>query len=318
MRAIDHIYCSATNGFVMNLRTVDLNLLVTLDALLIERNVTRAAQRLSLTQSAVSSQLARLRDLFGDPLLIPQARGVIPTQRALDLMVPLKQALADLENLVKPGAAFDPKTTTATIRIATTGAIHFTLCVPLIRTVREQAPTLRLALHQLDIRQAARQLEEGDIDLVIIGSALLNPLWKSRQVMKEELVTVLSKRHPAATQPMDLDLFCRLEHLLVSPQSGGFRGSVDEILAGLGRSRRVAMSVQNFMVVPFILEATDLVSTLPSYLSRSFPDTLVVIKPPFDLPSFAIHTAWHPRSHNDPAHQWVRQRIEEVGVRLTR
>jgi DNA-binding transcriptional LysR family regulator len=301
----------------MHLRQVDLNLLVSLDELLTERNVTRAAEKLSISQSALSTQLSRLRELFADPLLIPQARGMIPTQRALTLITPLKQFLTQAQALVSEQSHFDPATSTATVRIATTGALHFVLCVPLIKLLREQAPNLRLALYQLDTKAIARQLEQGEVDLVLTTPQLLNPQWRARHLLHEEFVTVLRTHHPAIDRAHELETFCGLDHLLVSPSAGSFRGVVDDILASIGRSRRVVLSVQNFLVVPYILEATDVIATLPTRLSRSFPNSLRVIKPPIAIGGFEVHSAWHPRSHNDLAHQWIRQQLERVAEQLS-
>lgn len=298
----------------MPLRGIDLNLLVTLDALLTERHVTRAAQRLSLTQPAVSAQLTRLRELFGDPLFVPQARGVVPTQRALDLVMPLKRMLADLEILVQRGREFKASTSEQTFHLAATGALHFTLCVPLAKVFREQAPHMRLALHQLNTQTAQAKLEQGELDLVLTVPSGLSPGWKSHVLMPEHFVTVLRKDHPAVGQSMTVEQFCALDHLLVSPQAGGFQGLVDEVLKGMGLERKVVMSVQNFMVVPHILEVTDLVATLPSYLSHAFPNTLRVLPPPIPIAPYEVHAAWHPRSQSDPAHQWVRGRLAEIGA----
>lgn len=300
----------------MNLRQVDLNLLVSLDALLSERNVTRAAEKLSLSQSALSTQLSKLRELFSDPLLIPQARGMIPTQRALTLATPLKEWLSQAQGLISNRSHFSPETATQTFRIATTGALHFVLCVPLIKLLRELAPNLRLALYQLDTKAIARQLEQGDIDLMLSPPAQQNPQWHTRHLIHDEFVTVLRKHHPAASTAHQLDTFCALDHLLVSPNAGSFHGVVDDILAGIGRSRRVLMSVQNFLVVPYILESTDLIATLPARLSRSFPNSLAVISPPVAISGFEVHSAWHPRSQNDVAHQWLRQQLERVARQL--
>jgi DNA-binding transcriptional LysR family regulator len=300
----------------MNLRNIDLNLLVTLEALLSEQHVTRAAQRLALSQSAVSTQLNKLRDLFGDRLFVPLARGVVPTQRALDLQAPLKRLLSELDAFVSHGKSFDAATTDEQFHLASTGALHFTFCVPLARRVREQAPGLRLALHQLDLSQAASKLEHGELDLVLSTTSLVDPGWKIHKVLQERFVTVMRRDHPAASKPMGLDEFCALDHLLVSPQAGGFVGAVDNVLQALGRSRKVVMSVQNFLVVPHILQATDMVATLPWRLSQGFPDSLCVIEPPIDIPRFTVCTAWHPRSQSDPLNQWVRDAISQIGEQL--
>ena len=301
----------------MNLRSIDLNLLVSLDVLLSERNVTRAAEKLEISQSALSTQLAKLRDIFGDPLLIPQARGMIPTQRALTLTTPLKQFLAQAQSLVSEQSHFDPAIATDTFRIATTGALHFVLCVPLAKMLREQAPNVKLALYQLDRKAIGSQIEQGEIDLVLSSPGFLNPQWRARHLIHDEFVTVLRKHHPAAERAHELDTFCRLDHLLVSPSAGSFHGVIDDILAAMGRSRRVVMSVQNFLVVPYILETTDLIATLPARLSRSFPNSLRVITPPITIGGFEVHSAWHPRSQSDLAHQWLRLKLEEVAQQLS-
>jgi DNA-binding transcriptional LysR family regulator len=300
-----------------NLHRFDLNLLRTLDALLTERNVTRAARRMSVSQPAMSTQLARLREAFEDPLFLPQARGVLPTARALELAQPVKQLLGEVEQILQAGARFDPARSTDVFRIASTGALHFTLCVPLVARLRTLAPRVRISLFQLTQATISRQLEQGDIDLVFTTAVSLQDAWRTRRVLREQFVTVLRRDHPALTRPLDLDLFCELEHLLISPGGAtNFRGAVDDALAALGRRRRVAMTVQNFLVAPYILEATDLVATMPARLARSFPPTLAVFAPPVNVEGFSIFSAWHPRSQNDAAHAWLREQIEEVGREL--
>ena len=296
----------------MDLRGVDLNLLVSLDALLAERNVTLAARRLGLSQPAVSAQLNHLRRLFNDPLLVPQRRGMAPTGRALELARPLKAMLGGVEAFIAERAAFDPATTTLTVRIATTDAIQYVLGVPLVERLRAQAPSLRVALLRADSRTIEGAFEAGALDLVMVTPGYLAPHWRTRRLMTERFACLLRRGHPAAGRPLDLETFCALDHLMVSPDGGGFAGAVDAALASVGRSRHVALSVQDFLIVPALLERTDLIATMPARLSRSFPKTLKVLQPPLEVVGFAVDMAWHPRTHTDTAQQWLRAQAVEV------
>ncbi|WP_342234533.1 LysR family transcriptional regulator [Inquilinus sp. OTU3971] len=301
----------------MDLHRVDLNLLVSLDALLTERNVTRAARRLGKSQSAMSTQLRHLRRIFGDPLLIPQARGVLPTDRALELAGPLKQLLADLEAFMAERAGFDPATTAMTLRVAAADAIQAVLGVPLLRRLRRSAPGLRLALKRVAVDTFDHELETGRLDLLFVTRADLLPHWRARPVYREQFVCAMRQGHPAASGQLDLAAFCEAEHVLVSTSGGGFTGVVDEALADLGRVRRVAVSVHDFLIVPRILAETDLIATLPARIGRSFAaHGLLILQPPLALPGFDVHMAWHARTHNDPAHRWFRDQALQVAHQL--
>jgi DNA-binding transcriptional LysR family regulator len=302
---------------MIDLRDIDLNLLVSLDALLAESNVTRAAERLHLTQPAVSTQLARLRQIFGDPLLLPAetGRGMTRTARALELMAPLHAALKNLEAVVRHQPAFDPLSDTRRFVIAA----HDNATVVLGMRLMERLPTsagpgVRVAFVIGDQPTAASRLESGEIDLLLGSDRMIPPSMKARKLYDEHFVFVQRKGHPRGTAPLDLAAYCALDHVLVSTSGGSFHGFMDEHLDELGRERRVALSVQHFTLVPELLSKTDYVSTLPSRFAARYLDQLDIFALPFDARGFTLYAAWHPRNQADPALVWLRETLAELAA----
>lgn len=291
-----------------NLRRLDLNLLVTLDALLAERNVTRAAQRLNFSQPAVSVQLAKLREFFGDPLLLPGPRGMQPTARAEALREPLRQALEVVESAVSPAKPFNPADAHHTWRVVATDYGESTLVLPILSGLRWRAPGTRLAVVEMAPLRIAKQAEEGEIDLAFHTTEGSPPGLRRRTLFKERYVLAGRADHPRLKRRPTLAQFCQLEHVMVSPDGGGFRGVTDEVLANAGLTRKVALSVPHFLFVRSVLASTDLVAMLPSRLVRDSPE-LKVVEPPIEVPGYEMSMLWHERSHRDPAHQWLREFI---------
>lgn len=291
-----------------SLRRVDLNLLVTLDALLIEHNVTRAAERLHLSQPTVSLQLARLREFFGDPLLLPGPRGMRPTARADELREPLRLALAALEYAVAPSHPFDPAQASRTWRIAAFDYSEFTILLPALTALRAAAPTTRLAVLQSVPSQVARKAEQGDIDLAFLIGAEAPPDLRRRPIFTERYVLAGRAGHPGLKRRPTLAQFCKLDHVIVSPDGGGFHGVTDTALAERGMTRRVALSVPHFLFLGAVLASTDLVAMVPSRLVRGNA-ALQVIEPPLDIPGFEMLMLWPERVHRDPGHRWLREHI---------
>lgn len=297
----------------VDFKRVDLNLLVSLDVLLTERNVTRAAERLHLSQPALSAQLARLREAFDDPLLLPAARGMVPTARGLELAAPLKTALADLEKAVTERASFDTARANHTFRIIATDYAQLVVLIPFAEALRQEAPGIRLAWMTPNLAQIDKHLEAGIADLALVTPAAAPRDARTRVLFEERFVCVLRKRHPLARKPLSLDAFCELDHVLVSPTGGGFLGAVDEALAQMGRKRRVVVSAPEFLIVPPLLARSDMVATLPERVARAFEAHLAILELPLALPGFTLLAAWHPRNHNDSAHQWLRERLAHHG-----
>jgi len=292
-------------------RRLDLNLLVTLDALLAERHVTRAAAKLHLSQPAVSVQLAKLRAHFGDPLLLPGPRGMRPTARADALRAPLHEALQALQRAVGPGDAFDPATAATTWRIHAADYGGHAIVAPVLARLRSAAPHARLAVLESGTASVARLLESGELDLSLGTLDRMAPTLRAQKLFDEEYVLVGRAGHPRLARRPSLATFCALEHVLVSPDGGGFRGATDLALDALGRSRRVVLSLQHFSVVLAVLANSDLVAMLPSRLVRGVPG-LRVARAPLEVPGYAMAMGWHERSHRDAGHRWLRQQIAEA------
>ena len=301
----------------MELRQLDLNLLVVLDALLTEHSVTRAAQRLHLSQPAVSGHLKTLRQVFGDPLLVSVGRGMAPSARALELAAPLKAALGELQSVVSAKVAFDPITAERTYRIAAADALHAALTVPLVARLHTTAPGIRIALVTPPPPEVEHHLEAGEADVALVNALRAPASAKTRELFRDEFVSVVRAGHPLQRESASgaLDAFCRAEHLLVSPRGGSFDGPVDAALAALGRTRRVRVSVASFLLVPQLLAESDLVTTLPSGLVRRMGTGLAMVPTPLALLGFSIVLAWHPRTHLDPGLQWLRTQILEQATR---
>jgi DNA-binding transcriptional LysR family regulator len=293
---------------VINLRRLDLNLLVTLDALLSEHNVTRAAQRLNLSQPSVSVHLAKLREVLGDPLLLPGPRGMRPTARADELREPLRQALDALERAVSPARPFDPVEARHTWRVAATDYGESTIVLPALNQLRSVAPGTRLAVLELVPPRIARQAEQAEIDLAFDTSDGAPPGLHRRTLFRERYVLAGRAGHPQLKRRPTLAQFCKLEHVIVSPDGGGFRGVTDEALSQAGLARQVVLSVPHFLFVMSALASTDLVAMLPSRLVRDNRG-LRVVEPPVPVPGFEMAMLWHERSHRDPAHRWLREHI---------
>lgn len=296
---------------MVNLNRLDLNLLLTLDVLLREHNVTRAAQRLNLSQPSVSVQLARLREIFDDPLLLPGPRGMQPTVRADELREPLRQALEALERAVSPVNAFDPARASVTWRIAATDYTESAVLLPLLNTLRRDAPASRLAVFELNPGQIKRQAEQGDIDLFFHLREGAPASLHQRLLFTERYVLAGRLGHPALKRRLSLKQFCQLEHVIVSPEGGGFQAATDDALAARGLTRNVVLSVPHFLFMLDVLARTDLVAVLPERLVAN-TGALQVVDPPLDLPGFDMLMLWHERLHRDPGHKWLRQQVLAV------
>lgn len=299
-----------------NLRRLDLNLLVTLDALLAERSVTRAAKRLGLAQPSVSVQLAKLRVFFGDPLLLPAPRGMRPTSQGEALRDPLRVALAELEATVMPRAVFDPAKAEVTWRIVAADYGNAVVVAPALAHVRAAAPRTRLAVLQLQPSEIAKQAASGEIDLALHTMDDSPPGLRRRTLLRERYVLVGRARHPKLVRRPSLAQFRALEHVVVSPDGGGFVGATDHALAKLGASRRVVLSLPNFGSVFDAIARTDLVAMLPSRLVVGRRG-LRIVDAPVEVPGYDFVMLWHERVHDDPTHRWLRDRLIEVAERAS-
>lgn len=295
----------------MDLRQLDLNLLKAFDALMDERNVTRAAARLALTQSAVSGTLNRLRDSFGDPLFLRTQRGITPTPRALELAAPIKRVLADVQALLQT-TSFDPAQAEFTLALAATDYALRAVVMPFVAALRPLAPGIRVTVHPVQEAQVLDRMEHGALDLALLTPETAPPELHCQRLFDEHYVCVLRQGHPAAhgtesstMTPLTLDQFCALDHAMVSLQGGGFAGATDAALARVGRARRVVASVPSFVMLLDLVRTSDLVALVPARLLVG-QSGLCAGPPPLEVPGFTKLLTWHARTHTDQAHRWVR------------
>jgi DNA-binding transcriptional LysR family regulator len=298
-----------------DLKAVDLNLVLALDALLAERHVTRAASRLGITQSAASHALARLRDLLGDPLLVRGPGGtMVPTPRATELAPAIHRVLEDLAGVLRGQGAFDPATAKHTFRIGAADYVELVVLPRLVEHLARLAPGIDVWVHAFS-EWGDAELAAGVLD-VVIGPPrrAARPASSYEKVLFEERFTcVVRKGHALEGARMTLPRYASANHVLVAPR--GTPGSlIDDALAEHGRTRRIAVAVPHFLVVPYVIAATDMVATLPTRVAALFADTvgLVRMAPPLELAPFHMAMAWHERMHADVRHRWFREQLLAV------
>lgn len=296
----------------MNIYNFDLNLLRILDALLRERNVSRAAERLSLSQPAVSNALNRLRELLDDPLLVRVGRAMQPTPRALSLETPIRDALQQIEHTLNAGDFFDPSTSRQRFVIAVTDYVEL-ICMPrLMAHLAQVAPGIQLAIEHLTPSLPAEALDNGELDLVLGRFVEVPTRFHTRRWASETLQVALRQSHPLADEALDLDRFLRLRHLWV--HGGQTRGMVDQWLEEHGLSRDVVYTTPNYLQAAHIVASSDLAAVLPTQLARYFAELmpLRLFELPFDLGSFRLDIVSVAQRERDAALQWLIEQIVAV------
>ncbi|MEX0430871.1 LysR family transcriptional regulator [Spiribacter insolitus] len=296
----------------VNLRTLDLNLLVVLQALLEARHVSHAAERLNMSQPAVSRALGRLREMFGDALLVRSPSGLVLTERARDLQQPLADALTGISRLVaEPG--FDPTTATTPVRLGCLDLEAAIYLAPAVERLRRAAPGMPVEIHSHPDDYFGL-LAEGRLHLAI---SALEPRQRQAEFHRRVIDTIwseclMSRDNPLASGPMTLDRYLRARHGVVAITGKG-PAIMDQRLEAMGRNRRVVLRLSSFFNVPDSCVGTDVVFSLPHRIaSRLARDSLLVTRPlPEALQSagFPMYLYWHSRHHGDPMHQWLRRLV---------
>ena len=306
----------------MSFLTLDLNLLRVFDAVMTEQNLTRAANRLAMTQPAVSNAVKRLRDALGDELLIRTAHGVKPTARAESLWPAVRRALAELEEAVAP-RTFELAKANATFRMAMADATAGLLLPPLVRLIESEAPGIDIRMVPLTTREPRPMLLRGDIDLAIgffpgvvaqLQGATETPIRHER-LYAGHYVCVMRKDHPLADKELTLDRYCDANHLLVS-FSGRARGLVDDAMVSLNRERRILLTVNQFFTAGKVVAASDLLMVIPRHLidATGMTNELIQKELPFTLPEVHIDMLWHERDARSPGHRWLREQLRNSGA----
>lgn len=305
----------------INFRTLDLNLLRVFDVVMTERNLTRAAHRLALTQPAVSNAMRRLREALGDELVHRSGAGVEPTPRALAIWSEVSASLRRLEATLSPGQ-FDPASATDTFVLAMADATAAELMPGLVRIIEGQAPGISMRSVPLSTRDPRKMLADDHADMAVgYFPAVLADLTAQAQsgasvefayerLYDGEYVCVMRSDHPLASGPFTLEKFCRAHHLLVSFSGRPF-GFIDESLAALGRQRRIVLTVNQFFTAGRVVANSDLLTVLPRhFVSVTGIEEQLSLRPlPFDVPRVHVDSLWHRRRDRHVAHDWLRRAI---------
>ena len=302
-------------------RTLDLNLLRVFDQVMAERNLTRAARNLSMTQPAVSNARNRLRDALGDRLVTRSGYGVEPTPKALALWPAIADALRQLESSIVPGQ-FIPAEANTSFNVAMADATAAELMPGLVETMEREAPGVTVRCQPLTTRDPRRLLDEGQIDIAVgFFPAVVADLTAQAQsgnmaafdhlrLYDGRYVCVMRKDHPLSRGPLTLDQFCDARHMLVS-FSGRPYGFIDEALAALGRTRRVVLTVNQFFTAGRVVATSDLLTVLPRHFIRvtGRAEQLVQQELPFPVPRVHVDALWHRRVGQRGDHAWLRQAL---------
>ncbi|MCY1493234.1 PCP degradation transcriptional activation protein [compost metagenome] len=295
------------------LRRIDLNLLVVLDALLAEQHVTRAAERLHLSQPAVSHALGRLRDLLGDPLLVRSGGGLVPTPRALELQRPLTETLARVQALLAP-SGFDPTSSRRVFRLAMSDYGAACLLPTLTRTLRREAPGIGLEISQGSREAMLERLQNGEIDLAAGVFPELPETLRGTCLFEEGFACLLDRASLPDTHRLDLPSYLARPHVLVEMRGGGAT-EIERALTKVRERRRIAIRLPHWSVAPELIAGTDLILTVATRGLRKVDDnSLVIVPPPFELPGFAFDLVWHQRGSGDPALAWLRGQVQAAAA----
>ena len=292
--------------------TVDglhLNQMAALDVLLTERNVRLAAERMGVTQSAMSHTLRSLREVLSDPLLVRSGNRMMLTPRAEAIRLPLHRALTDLRAAVASRPRFEPRESTRRFSIACSDAVAATLIPALVHRLARVAPSVELALRNTPLSGVREQLESSELDVLVSPARPREAGMKARRLYASGFKAVARRNHPVIAQPLTLDDYCAVAHATVGAERGPTM--VDDQLRKLGRSRRVTLVIPYFMAASAILERTDHIITLPDGLADELVRgrRLLTHPVPLRLPAARIFATWHERFDQDPAHSWLREQL---------
>lgn len=311
----------------MNINKMDLNLLVYLDVLLREKNVTRAANQLNITQPAMSNGLKRLRDLLNDPILVRTSDGMVPTERARELAPVVRGVLLTLEETLQPNKDFEPLNSQRVFRIMASDYAASTLIPALLKKMRVLAPHT-----SLDIMTPSdvtfHDVENGKVDMAINRFDQLPQSFHQKTVWRDSFSCLINAQNPVLKN-FNLDSYLKAQHIWVSKTGFGVGvgmdpkdvqklGWVDEALAKLGKQRNISVFTRNYHVAMHLAVGIDLIATLPSRAAKLYENdsSMAIMDPPFAIPSIELKMIWSPLLHQDASHIWFRRLIVETADEL--
>ena len=312
----------------MNINRVDLNLLVYLDVLLRERNVTQAANQLNLSQPAMSNGLRRLREVFDDPLLVRTSDGMTPTERALELEPLVREILSGVDRALQPTSDFDPAQAQRVFRIMASDYAEATLFPAVLARLRQDAPGITLdIMTPSDV--SFLDVERGKVDMVINRFDSMPQSFHQINVWTDTFSCLLSAHNPLL-KDFSLENYLKAQHIWVSktgmgvgvgvdPEDVQRLGWVDAAIAELGEKRHISVFTRHYQAAMILAEQNDLVLTLPTLAAQLQHDNprLVIKTPPLEIPPFELKMAWSPLLQHNPANRWMRNLIVETGREIS-
>jgi DNA-binding transcriptional LysR family regulator len=302
----------------VNPNRLDLNLLRVFDAILETRSVTVAASTLGLTQSAVSNQLARLRDAFDDPLFVRTSEGMVPTPRALAIADPVRKSLIAIRFCLEEQLGFDPATSERTFKIFMSDVGQLIFLPRLLESIARVAP--RVNIHTVQVppsRMRDVALESGEVDLAAGYFENFDGAFRQQLLFEERFVGMVRRGHPTIRETLSLETFLATPQLVYQPTGGGHglqENAVDQALAVADLSRRVAVRAAHSMGMTSIVANTDLLVIVPSRLAAAYRELAEVdiLALPVEMPKFQIKQHWHERFHHDPGNRWLRGLVADL------
>lgn len=294
------------------MKGVDLNLLIIFDAIMVESSIGGAADRLGMTQPAVSNAVCRMRQVWNDPLFVKDGRGICPTARAQSLWAQIRSPLVELKEAVAP-RDFDPSTSHRRFRVAMSDIMVDLVWPPMRQLVEREAPGIDLHAVPYMPMSAGQLLDDAAADMVIAPLDQFRPGDRYEVMLRREYVCAMRRGHPLASKPLTLESYLAADHLMVS-LSGDPTSFVDETLARQGLRRRVAVTVNHFAAVPRLLKRTNLIAlTVNTLIAEDvLAGHLVVTQPPLTLDTAEIAIGWHPRHDRDAGVSWMRHHLKSL------
>jgi DNA-binding transcriptional LysR family regulator len=294
---------------------LETSLLRLLQVLLTEQSVSRAAIRLGLSQPAVSNSLRRLRAITNDPLLVRCKNGMVATERGQELLAHANDALAAIDRITRPTAAFSPQESTRLFKLGAPDYLDTLFLPNIAEMLTRQAPGAKLMVHPINADfdyQGA--LENGQLDIVVGNWLAPPPQLHTSRIFQDEVVCMLGSHHPLAGKGITLEHYMQMKHLAPTPYVSERTSFIDGCLAEQGLQRNIHMTIPYFGQVPYVLMTTDMVFTtgrqFAQHYARYLPVT--VLPSPFPFPPMRLYQLWHKRSHTAPEIVWLRRRIAEV------